>query len=859
MLSAIEARTTSRVDAVKSSGSGRDETPNLRTSEEIFDPFELISKLKAQLVAIPVEVSDRVTNSTVLSLWNKPDARRIYLTRPITFFPEGPHDLRVDMQIHGLLTQINHRAREVAACEVAVQALTTQDRFPGLSHQILPLKLKALVGRADIFLLNKQIEALENTHPSQMLPTGIVRAIKDEILELQARGHQITDSLVRKTINNYAALVDRQIFPSEKPPKIRKNVHPPTTTNDRGRTKVITGGGDLSSKSLQSTAVNFEVYSILPAASATLIAAILLPKLTACAPIPNQLPIITVSPSGIDTQPKVTEVVEDSGSRGEAGTEGSGAENQTPESLKEAVLDALKVWQKKGEIGYGENLVLDVENSEFNINKALAFPSSDGVNIDPDTQFMVASNSVIEVQDGESSLNERFWFVQSDKEGVKTFILSPLSENEDPRVKGGTIVYALARLVDGEAEETGAKLIVEGRGTEKEPSLILEKADGTQIRLLEVVQNGEPEPTPTAPVGLIELLSAASRAKAAGPEEIQSDEQILTAVGVPNPADYGLNSEIQLYPSKVIRTEGAESNPAYILFSSIVAVGQEIRDRVFLSLDLETGIMEHVIYIEYEGVPLLIITGNSIVEKYQSWFILDSDNPQAEEWLGESFFRGLSFTYRGKLYRDDNPANGTYMPSLKEIPGYEEYVNNIFDLSKSQRQEISTHIMREFIKAIKEARSTQTPIEMNLRDKSRQIYDPSKDTLVIKVIVDNTIDEGERSGPSWNGILSIPSERKGSLLKIFYFKQTLLYERRETGSSIITFFRYFFGGKYLGDLITTPGTGIPGGDMTGPILTAACGLGNIPDALEDFHPHIYPLYDTAEIAPAPQCAVQLGR
>ena len=332
----------------------------------------------------------------------------------------------------------------------------------------------------------------------------------------------------------------------------------------------------------------------------------------------------------------------------------------------------------------------------------------------------------------------------------------------------------------------------------------------------------------------------------------RSDEEIFNRIGIPNPEDYSLSEELS--PNKILRNEGGQS---YALFQNPEGI-------TLLAENLETRMKEHAIYTEHEnGVPLMIITDKSVVEKDGGWFKLNEDYPasDAQDRLSESFNRGLSFNWWAANHPEDFKTRA--FPSVDGIFGFQVTDRDL--LTKNQRRQISDYFLQSFKGEVQTARENNSPLVLNFPDRNKAQFDAAKDTLVAKAVLTGSIT------PNWQEIAdgflynrdirNVTSDKNGSFVYL-YIKQPAFMPTRDVmrpvGGFMTAFTRYFFGSRYYGFQDNLFKQGFDN-DITGPILENMCQNGSISESLLYFSNKIYPFIDNARLTtPTNGCAVKFG-
>jgi hypothetical protein len=315
----------------------------------------------------------------------------------------------------------------------------------------------------------------------------------------------------------------------------------------------------------------------------------------------------------------------------------------------------------------------------------------------------------------------------------------------------------------------------------------------------------------------------------------RSDEEIFNVIGVPNPVDYLLNVEIT--PGKILRNEGGQS---YALFQNSEGI-------VLLAENLETKIVEHAVYAEYEGgVPLLLLTDQSVVKKDNGWFQLNETYPasDARDRLAHAFNRALSMRWWGVNHKNASTIPYGVKDWLDEIPGFHAAEFN--PLTRNERTQISDYIMQRFLESLQNARANNSSLPIELADKNRTVYDAANETMVIKTVLSRS--------PYWAPIFEhfmdsihrvVTSEISGVFVTLFLSQPDFLpiREPRPVGGAFTHFFRYFFGASYFYSTANTDFRRLEQPDMTGPILEDLCAGGSISDETLNFYNKVYPTMD----------------
>jgi hypothetical protein len=332
----------------------------------------------------------------------------------------------------------------------------------------------------------------------------------------------------------------------------------------------------------------------------------------------------------------------------------------------------------------------------------------------------------------------------------------------------------------------------------------------------------------------------------------RTDEEIFNVIGIPNPADYSLN--VELTPAKILRNEGGQS---YALFQNSEGI-------VLLAENLETGVIEHAVYAEYEGgVPVMILTDASVVEHDGGWFQLNADYPasEAEDRFAEAVNRGMAMRWWAVNHPEDGEMPYGVKNWLSEIPGYQAME---FDsLTRGERGYINDYILQTFITNLQSSRENGESVPVELTDRNRTEFDATRDTLVI-----NTVIRGDRN---WQIILNhtadsyhqfLTTERSENLLTVFLSQPAFMPTRIPSypvGGNITDFLRYFFGSEYYLSNTDMSDLRVNETDMTGPILESMCASGSIPESLLRYSSRVYVTNDwTHTSTPTNSCAVTFG-
>ncbi len=333
----------------------------------------------------------------------------------------------------------------------------------------------------------------------------------------------------------------------------------------------------------------------------------------------------------------------------------------------------------------------------------------------------------------------------------------------------------------------------------------------------------------------------------------KSDEEIFNVIGIPNPAEYSLNQEIS--PSKILRNEGGQS----------YALCQNSEGIVLLAENLETRVVEHAVYAEYEGgVPVLLLTDAAVVEHDNGWFQLNNSYPasEAQNRFAEAFNRGLAMRWWAVNHPEDGGTPHGIKKWLSEIPGFQAME---FDpLTKAERTSISDYILQTFLENLHSAKADDRSMPIELTDRNHTEFDATKETIIIKATLSGDMNWQiifNHTSDSYHQFLK--TKKDGSFVTVLLRQPAFMPTRiptRPVGGNITNFLRYFFGAEYYYEISNTQVHYVNQDDMTGPILEDMCTNGSLPDSLFNYESRTYPNYDTTHLSPATNiCAIVFGK
>ena len=271
---------------------------------------ELYRLMREKLTVGEIHITDRLHSSVIPGIFEdrKNKTRPVY-AREMTLLPQTFEQRQAALEIRSTIGEMMVKARTAAAYDLAVETLQTSDRFPGLSHRIIPTKVRAVVEKDGLKQLEEKIEALEKKYSDRLYPTPLVRAAREELIILESRGVDITEQLISDTFRSY--LGQSPFLPaSRKPPELKRIKR---ESNKRGQESHLESQAARSSSSPDSS---YHIRSLTPiinrSASIITLASITIP-MVACVSNQTEKPVLAVTPSGTDYQPDQTEQTPPSG------------------------------------------------------------------------------------------------------------------------------------------------------------------------------------------------------------------------------------------------------------------------------------------------------------------------------------------------------------------------------------------------------------------------------------------------------------------------------------------------------------------------------------------------------------------
>src|SRR3990172_4925624 len=268
---------------------------------------ELYRLMREKMKVGEIDITDRLHSSVIPGIFEdrKNKTRPVY-AREMTLLPQTFEQRQAALEIRSTIGEMMVKARTAAAYDLAVETLQTSDRFPGLSHRIIPTKVRAVVEKDGLKQLEEKIEALEKKYSDRLYPTQLVRAAREELIILESRGVDITEQLISDTFRSY--LGQSPFLPaSRKPPELKRIKR---ESNKRGQESHLESQAARSSSSPDSS---YHIRSLTPiinrSASIITLASITIP-MVACVSNQTEKPVLAVTPSGTDYQPDQTEQFE---------------------------------------------------------------------------------------------------------------------------------------------------------------------------------------------------------------------------------------------------------------------------------------------------------------------------------------------------------------------------------------------------------------------------------------------------------------------------------------------------------------------------------------------------------------------